>query len=55
MGFAVDDHVDASVSFDPPRSNAPNQANHQAQQNCCLSQARETTILEPHAPLAELE
>ena len=45
MGFALDDYVDISASFDASRSNAPNQANHQAQYDRCRPQAREITIL----------
>ncbi len=40
-GFTLHDYVDFSVSFDQSRSNAPNQANHRAQHDRCLCQARE--------------
>jgi hypothetical protein len=40
IGLASDDHIDISVSLDQSRSNAPNQANHQAQHNRSFCQGR---------------
>jgi hypothetical protein len=40
IGLTSDDHIDISVSLDQSRSNAPNQANHQAQHNRRFCQAR---------------